>query len=421
MKLSIGTYLTIGVLCIGCGDADIHPIEDSLPQERTPLPIVSLVTPDGEDITSKEVWLDDCSVTLTDARGDTLWTDTAAHLRCRGNSTFRLPKKPYNIKLDRKREVLGMPAHKRWCLLADAFDRTHLKNDVALRLGQMTSLRWTPSGTHVLVMLNGRELGLYYLCEHIKVGSQRLDIAEMTEQDTEGDVLTGGYLLEYDKYFDEANRFRSAVRAFPVNIKEPDEDVLQPEQEEYIRGYINRTEQLLYEERADYATLQEWIDMESFADFYLISELTYDMELARPRSTYLHKDRNCRLAAGPLWDFDWAWKEPAADRLELAGSLYYDRLLRLPEFDALVRERWQGLRRQIPDLVAYLDAQAAAIRGQAIHDRFLWQSISRNSNKGMEYDDAVEALRSAIGIRAAALDRRFSDSPQMTDVGLTVP
>ena len=46
------------------------------------------------------------------------------------------------------------------------------------------------------------------------------------------------------------------------------------------------------------------MDVQSFIDFLIIQELVYNVELAAPRSMYMHKDKGGRWVMGPLWDFD---------------------------------------------------------------------------------------------------------------------
>jgi len=42
---------------------------------------------------------------------------------------WALPKKPYALKLDKKQKIMGMPAHKRWVLMANYRDNSFMKND----------------------------------------------------------------------------------------------------------------------------------------------------------------------------------------------------------------------------------------------------------------------------------------------------
>lgn len=130
-------------------------------------------------------------------------------------------KKPCAFKLSSRRQALGMAKHKRRVLLANCFDRSLIRNAVVFELGRETSLEWTPRGEYVDLVLNGVLLGNYYLCEQIKVDKNRVNITEMSSSDVDGESVTGGYLLEYDVNYDEVNKFKTAVKNYPVNIKEP--------------------------------------------------------------------------------------------------------------------------------------------------------------------------------------------------------
>ena len=79
----------------------------------------------------------------------------AVSVRGRGNSTWEWEKKPYALKFDKKQEVLGMPKHKRWCLIANYMDRTHLRNRIAYHLGAHSNLDYTPRNEFVEVYMNG--------------------------------------------------------------------------------------------------------------------------------------------------------------------------------------------------------------------------------------------------------------------------
>ena len=69
----------------------------------------------------------------------------------RGNSTWGMPKKPYSLKLKGKTSLLGMPAHKRWNLLANYSDKTLLRTEVAFKIGETLEdgLQWTPRSRHL--------------------------------------------------------------------------------------------------------------------------------------------------------------------------------------------------------------------------------------------------------------------------------
>ncbi len=128
----------------------------------------------------------------------------------RGNSTWGYAKKPYTIKLDKKESILGMPKDKRWNLLANWMDRTDMRNDIAFQLARVSpGLDWTPRGKHVELVLNWKHNGNYYLCEHIKIAEDRVNITAYDEKKP-APANEIGYLFELDTYFDEANKFRSS-------------------------------------------------------------------------------------------------------------------------------------------------------------------------------------------------------------------
>ena len=186
------------------------------------LPVVYIDTPNAVAITSKEDWTKNSSIKIINTDGSEDYSNNKLQIRGRGNSTWTYPKKPYALKLKDDSEILGMPAHKRWVLLANWMDRTLLRNDVSFQIAKQTCMEWTPRGKFVEVVLNGKHIGNYYLCEQIKVDANRVNIAKMETTDVSGYALTGGYLMELDVYFDEANKFKSATRKQPYMFKEPD-------------------------------------------------------------------------------------------------------------------------------------------------------------------------------------------------------
>ena len=66
-------------------------------------------------------------------------------VKVRGNSTAFGPKQPYNFKFDEKQDVLGMGAARKWCLLANCFDPTLMRNYLAMEFAQHLGLAYTSS------------------------------------------------------------------------------------------------------------------------------------------------------------------------------------------------------------------------------------------------------------------------------------
>ena len=377
------------------------------------LPKVYIVTPEGVGITSKTEWLENCSIRIVDENGvEDL--NVATSVRGRGNSTWTYPKKPYAIKLDSKSEVLGMPKHKRWVLLANWIDRTLLRNDIAFEMARRI-MEWAPRGKFVELYLNGEHQGNYYLCEQIKVDKNRVNVDELDEKTDFADEtqISGGYILEYDTYGpnDEINYFYSQVQNYPVTIKEPDEDVITSWEHPgylYVQGYVNNLEQLF---EADKDALARWdeidalIDVTSYIDWWLVHELVCNGEVIHPKSSYMFKKRDGKLCAGPAWDFDYGTFRQNSNSLILLSSLYYKYLFKYPEFKLAVKERWTEVKDVLADIDNYISEQADLIRASNEVNISKWpitQTINFDENK--TFDEAVESMRQVLFFRMELVD-----------------
>lgn len=290
-------------------------------------------------------------------------------IKGRGNNSWAKDKKPYAIKLAEKQPVMGINKHKRWALLANASDKTLLRNRVAFEIAKhATALDWTPDSRYVDVILNGRFLGNYLLTEQIKIDKNRVALAEMDPAATSGDAITGGYLLELDRYFDEVNKFRSAFADLPVNFKEPDEEGLNSAQFNYMKDYFNAVEALLY--APDFPAAGEYaelLDTDSFIDWWIVQELTHNQDTRLPGSCYMNKDRLGKLKAGPVWDFD---------------------------------------------LTTFIDSEAAYIQKAAWQNWGMWEyEIARsdiNHDEKLSWNDAVAALQTNYANRLAWMDAQIA-------------
>jgi hypothetical protein len=152
--------------------------------------VVFINTQNGTEITSKEIWTPGTmSIMCSGAFED--FPESEIEIRGRGNTTWYWPKKPYAIKLGSKARIMGMPKHKRWVLLANFMDRTMLRNRIAYKAAQQTSLAWTPRNEIVELVFNGKHMGNYMLIEQIKEDENRVNVSK-----------DGGYILELDFHFD---------------------------------------------------------------------------------------------------------------------------------------------------------------------------------------------------------------------------
>lgn len=250
----------------------------------------------------------DGSSALTDKNGSSVATPVLASTRLRGNVTQEMPKKPFAVKLDKKHGMLGMPAHKRWVLLANWKDRTLMRNAVTFGLANVfkttfpnNGMAWNPSGQFVELVYNGVHVGNYFLCEQIKIDKNRLNINSGYDKD---DAFSGaaedyGYLLESDDGYDEATQFTTA-NYVPFLFKDDGDG--NGVMLKYASDFVRDIEDQLY--KGNYTSAYEKMDLTSFIDFWLVQELVMNSETSHPKSCYSYIN-NGMMYAGPLWDFDW--------------------------------------------------------------------------------------------------------------------
>ena len=231
-----------------------------------------------------------CTVKILDQDNSEILS-SAGGIRLRGNGTRYLEKSPYDLKLDKKESVLGMPKDKRWVLLANYLDRTSLRNDVGLEIARRAEgMAWNPKGEFVSLYYDGQYRGLYYLCEKIKISKDRVNIDELNADDIEEPELTGGYLLEFDNNKDE-KIYWTDIFKYPVKIKEPDEvaDV----QAKYMIGYLNSLESVLSDDkRVAQHEYEDFIDVESFIDWWLTGEIVMCKDYNVNSNAKFHQENN---------------------------------------------------------------------------------------------------------------------------------
>lgn len=385
---------------------DGEATEYTVTVEYSGLPIVEINTPNSVAITSKDVWTENSSMKIINPDGSTSYEGTTS-VRGRGNSTWGYPKKPYAIKLDKKASILGMPKHKRWVLLANWMDRTLMRNCLAFKLGTCTQMDYTPRGQHVEVVLNGNHLGNYFLCEQIKVDENRVNIHEIEEGETD---VTGGFLIELDTYYDEVNKFKSSIKNFPYMFKEPDEDVLTADMLNYMENYVNTMEDYLYKS-FDERKWNDYIDINTFIDYWFAVELTSNSEPYHPKSVYMHKDNGGKLCMGPMWDYDWETFVPKkANTFILKNYIYYPALFNDTEFIAKVKERWAVAKVNFDGVADYIDETADKIRNSDKMNIAKWPISSRvNGDETMTFDESISRLKKSFTDKLNWLDQQIQN------------
>ncbi len=245
------------------------------------------------------------------------------YIRGRGNSTWLVDKKPYKIKLDESSDLFGMGKSKHWVLLANYYDYSLIRNRLTFDLGREMGLDFTPKSVCVDVVISGEYYGSYQLSQHVRIGKNNINIKDLEDDpQTEEPGITGGYLLTMGGSWltdDEGVALDGADGKFC--LEKPEYDSSYPEdaktaQLAYLNNYLDELEILINNledddpdnDTIDGKTWRDYMDEDSFIDYYFMQEFTQNGDAYGSGSTYLYKDRNGKLFWGPLWDFDFvAW------------------------------------------------------------------------------------------------------------------
>ena len=335
-------------------------------ERRQNIPVIHIKTKNSAPILNKKDYVDG-TITISDP--EKLYSDVAEFsaemgIRGRGNSTWSFPKKPWKVKLKEKASLLGMPADKEWALLANYADRTLVRNIVAMKLSEICGFSWTPRMHSVEVYLNGKYQGVYTLCEHKKVSSDRVDIDVVGEDVTGGDAITGGYYLEIEEQQDETTCWWTSM-GVPMMFSDPEEP--NSEQLAYVKSLFESFEQALWAK--DYSQTSgypKYIGVDSFVDYYIVQELTKNIDGNLRKSSFITKERGKKMEMYHLWDFDltlgncgyfWGNVGNGPENFWIKLDKWYPHLFADPAFVDKVQKRWNELKPEFDKIPEFIDEQ----------------------------------------------------------------
>ncbi len=329
-------------------------------------------------------------------------------IEIRGSSSQMFPKKSYgfetwnNVGNDIDASLLGMPEESDWILYAPFADKTLLRNELTYMIGSQTG-HYTTRKQFCEVFLNNEYIGVYMLLEKIKRDKNRVNISKMEGIDTTGDALTGGYILKIDKVTGSGGEgwystFLPYVNpTFPVMFQyeypKPEDIVFK--QRSYIQGFMYSFESALH--GSDFTNpetgYRKFIDVNSFVDYFIISELTKNVDAYRI-STFMYKTRDSqggKLFAGPIWDYDLGYGncdfalsyENTGWQYILDGGtwqvpFWWQRLLEDSYFRNKLKCRWLELRQGVlstSNLTHYIDSASVALQEARERNFEKWQII----------------------------------------------
>lgn len=228
-------------------------------------------------------------------------------MKGRGNSTWGLDKKPYNITFFKKSDynkkksvtLIGDTSAKKWSVVANHFDATLMRNKIAMDLANELGIGL--AARYVDIWMNGEYLGNYLM-------TPKNDYA----------TADGGYALENDNYLDDEDpqfrlpgmyeigeKIRDDGYYNLMTVKDIGDDATDAGVDAaYIEEHFLKAWDAL--EDYDSEEYQKYFDLDTWAKMFLMYEVskTYDCFAG---SLLMHRDgltEDDKLIAGPAWDYD---------------------------------------------------------------------------------------------------------------------
>lgn len=373
------------------------------------LPVTIINTPNNQDITSKEEYIENTLISIfqTDIIDEFC---ELTNMKGRGNSTWNAPKKPYAIKFDKKKSLISLPEDKSWVLLANYFDETLLRNDLAFFMGhEISSLEWTPHFYQVDLVLNGQYRGIYQLGEKVKISKKRVNVGD------------DGFLFEIDNraYIeDDARYFSVSHLPNPINIKDPEVEYFDDDYN-YAKEFVTEAEAALYSDGfTDVENgWQKYMDLDSFVEWYLMNEISKNADACVMFSScYMNLKRGDKLKMGPLWDYDLAfggypvnWSETTSswandyEGFKLKETGWYVRLFEDPAFVSKVKERFNYYYSYKTSILNHLEKNASLIEDKMYEENKMWGRVCNTSSTPAEvkeiYQQKVDYLKTWLSNR----------------------
>ena len=347
------------------------------------LPVMVINTENAAPILDKENYVN-CSVSVLNAESKYNFEGAEAGIRLRGNSSLKYDKKPYRIKFEKKQDLFGFGKYKSWVLLAMYQDFSNVKDYAAFSFAESIAgegSAFVPHAQHVEVYLNGEYVGLYLLTEQVQENEGRVGV----EAEFDGTLTEIPFLVECDFYAKDegvegVDWFRISnydVECY-YNIKYPEADQRYTQaQFDYVKNYIVTVNNLCYNAATTQAQFEQYVDLASFIDYYLIEEFMGQGDI-NWKSIFMSKTTDGKLVMGPVWDFDWAVGGPAHHDSDwssegwMSERNWFLHMMEKSWFAQKVSARWKEIRSTLAAGIEELKTFKSTIAAAAERNAILW-------------------------------------------------
>ncbi|MCL2151438.1 MAG: CotH kinase family protein [Oscillospiraceae bacterium] len=296
-------------------------------------------------------------------------------IRRRGNFSFGQTKTPYSLRMPAATSLLGIPATRRYAIIAAYSDPTlNMRNYLTYKTGwKMDGITYNPRIEYIELYINGDYRGVYCLTE--RVGAIEENMEDIVPASAGN--ITGGFLFEKE-VGDKLNSVSDQWVRAPYNwsttastggggnggsgmghgagdffvFSDPDPT---PEMMIYLSDHLHYLHYALISGEEDYT---KYIDQSTWIDYLITQEVSKNVDGNMKTSTNMKKLRDDdAIYMGAFWDFDLSygnanWDSPQPQNtygflIMNDMSPWLNALMRKPMFADEVKARYTKYRNTI--------------------------------------------------------------------------
>ncbi len=231
-------------------------------------------------------------------------------IKGRGNTSWNADKKGFNLNFDSAISLDGMQKCKKFSIISNFQDPALARNRILYDLADAVGVPYASDSRFTEIYINGEYIGNYMMCEKVDVGKNTL-IPEVDEEDylnyLDGSQEGFSFVCEIDNA-PSADDFNITMgNRNKVTMKAPE---LASSDEGYneVKDYIKDKYDTMWNKIASNASdVNNYIDMESLAQVYLINELGKNWDSGAGSFYFVFKpdeNGNYKFFASPVWDYD---------------------------------------------------------------------------------------------------------------------
>lgn len=337
------------------------------------------------------------NITCVTADGEIDCRSVINKIKGRGNTSwgFDGERNQYNIRLREAVGVLGMESARNWVLQSNKFDASMMRNKLSYDLAAEIGVPYAVDSEFADLYCNGEYMGTYLICEKVEIADNRIDPGNK-------------YLVERDDR--ELLPEESVETVYGWFAVHSPENMTEGEYE-YIADYMRRTaESIAYMMDSD--DYVHYIDPESFAKLYVMNEISNDPDANRLSAFYYKEDeKDSKLMAGPVWDFDWAYgydKRGSGIRLSGYEEGWFRNLYKSPGFRDALRDAFGEVAEAYPHFgEEYFDDAKAYLMSSYGMTMLRWREAESLKAAGEQLDTKIDELQKYFSSRTEYLIEVF--------------